>query len=151
MFVIPRGKPYSSLEKLFFPFKMTVWICVCSCLLIVVIAIVILKLTPKEKRDFVIGRNNDAPFFSLITIFLGGSTTNYQLPRRNFARTILGILLLSTLILRNAYLGNLFNFLRLQKRMEPLYYKQKIFDSDVTIFMTTILSHVDFDSPNIQR
>lgn len=139
VFAIPYGRSYSSLAKLFFPFKMTVWICVCSSLLLVITVIVVLKLFSKKKRDFVVGRNNDAPFLNLIQTCLGGTMTGYQLPRRNFARTMLGIVLLTTLILRNAYLGNLFNFLRIQKRMEPFYHIQDIFDSDVTIFIISPL------------
>lgn len=103
--------------------------------LILMIVIVILKSISKSKRDFVIGENNDAPFLNLIGTCFGGAMTEYQLPRRNFARTILGVVLLTTLVLRNAYLGNLFNFLRIQKRMQPLYYVQEIFESDFTIFI----------------
>lgn len=139
IFAIPPAKAYSSLEKLFFPFKTTVWWCICASFVVVSIIILILKSISKSKRDFVFGRNNDAPFFNLISTCLGGVITEYQLPRRNFARTIVGIVLLTTLILRNAYLGNLFNFLRMQKRMEPLYYIQDIFESDVTLFVPEVL------------
>lgn len=132
--MIPPGRPYSSLEKLFFPFRKEVWICFWSIFLAMVLWIAVVTRISKEKGYFVIGRKNDAPVLSLYAIILGGTMTAYQLPRRNFARTILGILLFSTLILRNAYLGNLFNFLRTQKRMEPLYYQQNIYDSDVPIY-----------------
>lgn len=129
--MIPPGRPYSSLEKLFFPFRMEVWICVCTFVLAMAIWIVVLKCTAKEKLYFAIGRKNDAPILSLFSIILGGSI--HHLPRRNFARSILVILLLTTLVLRNAYLGNLFNYLRTQKRVELFRYIQDVFDSDVAI------------------
>lgn len=135
LFAIPPGKPYSSLEKLLFPFKATVWMCICTSFLLMAIAIRILKLISKRKLNFVIGRNIDAPMLNLFKTCLGGTMTEFQLPKRNFARTILGIVFLTTLILRNAYLGNLFNFLRAQKRTEPLYYTRNVFDSDVEIFI----------------
>ncbi|XP_037045507.1 uncharacterized protein LOC119080945 [Bradysia coprophila] len=133
LFIVPRGKPYSSLEKLFFPFKMEVWICASLVFLVMVVAIFILKFMAKEKHDFVIGPSN-APLLNLFSIVVGGSTTTFQVPQKNFARTILAILLLTTLILRNAYLGNLFNFLRTQKRMKQLNYVQDVAESDVAIY-----------------
>lgn len=118
VFVFPPGRPYSSLAKLFFPFKSGVWICAFKSFLAMVIAILILEYISKKTCQFVIGRHNDAPVLNLLSIIVGGSTTTHQLPRRNFARTILIILLLSTLILRNAYLGNLVNFLQTPQENE---------------------------------
>lgn len=99
-----------------------------------------------------IGRNNDAPFLNLIYIGLGGAMTEYQLPRRNFARSILGILLLTTLILRNAYLGHLFNFMTTQKRMQPLYYIHDIIESNVTIFIpAAAVGSIQKQFPNVKN
>lgn len=149
VFVIPPGKPYSSLAKLFFPFKSEVWICASSTFLAMAIWILAVNRISKEKCYFVVGSNNDAPILNLLSIILGGSMTTHQLPRRNFARTILGILLLSTLILRNAYLGNLFNFLQTQRRMEPLH-NQDIYDSDVTMYVLRSTG-VIFHSSDLQN
>lgn len=148
--MIPPGKPYTSFEKLFFPYRKDVWIWICTFFLAMAIWILVLKCISKEKCYFVIGLKNDAPILNLFAIILGGSMTTSQLPRRNFARTILGIILLTTLVLRNAYLGNLFNFLRTQKRMEPLYYQRNIYDSDVTIY-TLRPTGLRFLSPNVQE
>lgn len=150
VFAIPPGKPYSSFEKLFFPFKLTVWLCICASFLSMMIAIVILNLISKKKRDFVIGQHNDAPFLNLFATCLGAGMTDYHLPRRNFGRSILGIVLLTTLILQNAYLGNLVSFLQTQMRMEPLYSVQDVYDSDFTISIGSSRTY-DYDSPNIQH
>lgn len=112
--------------------------------------ILILKFMSKKKSDFVIGCNNDAPLLNLFSLILGGSITTRQLPQGNFARTILVILIVAFLILRNAYVGNVFNFLRTQRRMEPLYYIRDIYDSDVTIYTNPSRS-LQFDSPDLEK
>lgn len=152
IFAIPPAKAYSSLEKLFFPFKMAVWIYICATFVIIMIVILFLKVMPLKKRNFVIGKQNDSPLLNVLNICFGGAITQYQLPHRNFARTILMILLLTTLVLRNAYLGNLFNFLRTRKQMEPLYYKRSIIDSDVSIFLSArYLKPFQEDFPKLQH
>lgn len=79
LFAIPPGKRYSSLEKLFFPFNITVWMYILGTFLAMAVIIVTLKLISKSKRDFVIGRNNDAPFLNLFATCLGAGMTDYHL------------------------------------------------------------------------
>lgn len=151
LYVIPPGRPYTSFEKLFFPFKMDVWIGVCSLFLFIVILTVALKSISKKKYDFVLGCNNDAPFLNIFSVVLGGSITTHQLPNRNFARSMLVILLVATLILRNAYLGCVFDFLLTQKRMEPLFYIKDIYASDVPIYSPKGRGVFNFDSENLRK
>lgn len=131
IYAIPHGKPYSSFDKLFFPFEPAIWIWISMLLLLASIVIVRLKTAPRKVRDFVVGKGNNGPFCNLIAISLGMSMT--VLPYRNFARTILTILLLATFILRNAYQGALFNFLKTQKQRPPLFRLDDIWKSDVDI------------------
>lgn len=46
--VIPRGISYSSLEKLFFPYKTTVWMCIGATFLVITTVIVVLKIISKK-------------------------------------------------------------------------------------------------------
>lgn len=136
LYAIPVGKPYDSLQKLYFPFAKNVWFCVCTLFVIAVLAIVTLKLTSRKYRNFVIGHSNDMPFFNLVNTCLGGSVPPHGVPSRNFARTIFLIWLLSTFVLRNAYQGKLFDNLRSDQRNEPLYRLKALYESNVKLYLT---------------
>lgn len=135
IFAIPRGRPYTSFEKLFLPFELSVWMCIAAATLAAIVAMGVLKLGPRHVRDFVVGRRNDGPFCNLVAIILGVGMPAHHIAYRNFARTILTVVLLATLVLRNAYQGNLFNFLRTQTQRPPLFHLQDIWDSDVDIYV----------------
>lgn len=114
LYAIPNGSPYSSLEKLVFPFRNKVWYCLCVIFLIAVVVMFILKLMPKKNREFVVGKST-SPMFNMISIFLGGAVIFYKVPVRNFARTIFLLWLFFSLIVRNAYqviknINRLFSF-----------------------------------------
>lgn len=135
LYAIPDGKPYSTLEKLYFPFDIQVWICICVLFFIAASVIIVLKILPNTFRDFSIGKSNATPFFNMINICLGGSITFHDMPLRNFARTILMIWMISTLILRNAYQGKLFDNLRGNQRMSPLYTFDRLYDSTIKLYI----------------
>lgn len=133
LFAIPAGVPFTSLEKIFFPFNMPVWVYLSILFTSAVFIVLYLKIIGKRRREFLIGKRNDAPFLNMITVFLGGVIGS--IPKRNFARTILTIWLLSSMILRNAYQGTLYSFLRGDQRNPPLYRINDIFKSNVKIYM----------------
>lgn len=135
LFAIPNGRPYTSFEKLFFPFKMSVWICICILFAIASIVIAALKLASRSKRDFFMGKSNDMPFFNMISICFGGAIPFNEIPIRNFARTILIIWLFFTLILRNAFQGKLYDNLRSSQRMAPLLNLNELYESSYTLYL----------------
>lgn len=135
MFAIPPGRPYTSLEKLLFPFKMGVWACIFALFLIAAVVIVILKLSTKRKRDFFVGNSNNMPFFNMVSHCFGGAITFTTMPVRNFARTLLMIWLLSTIVLRNAYQGKLYDNLRGNQRMPPYYMIDDLFESNLKLYL----------------
>lgn len=134
LYAIPPGRPYSSLEKLFFPFGMSVWLLIFVLFILGLITITILRILSKRAHQFVIGTTN-TPFFNMINIFLGGNVTFKTVPMRNFARTMFLIWLLSSLILRNAYQGKLFDNLRGNQRMSPLFRLDEIYESDLKLML----------------
>lgn len=135
IFAIPPGRKFSSFEKLFFPFKVIIWSCIGAIFLFAAIIIVALKLSSRKKRDFFIGKSNDMPFFNMISHCFGGNTASIGIPKRNFARTLLLIWLLSTLILRNAYQGKLFDNLRSQQRNAPHFLIDDLFQSHLKLYL----------------
>ncbi|XP_055842727.1 uncharacterized protein LOC129909678 [Episyrphus balteatus] len=90
---IPQGQPLSSFQRLTKPFKYIIWSCLCTSVL--------------KVKDFVFGPLNTIPFTNLVNVFFGGPVT--VLP---FARYILLIWLLYTMVLRNAYSGELYMMLQ---------------------------------------
>lgn len=61
-------------------------------------------------RSFVFGDRVNYPMLNMLNVMFGGAL--HILPRRNFARFLLGLFLLYTLVMRNAYTGSLYQFLR---------------------------------------
>lgn len=135
LFAIPPGKSYTSFEKLFFPFGENVWFVICGLFLSAVIIIFILKMSVRKNRDFVIGKFNNMPFFNMVDICLGGTVPMHSLPTRNFARTLVMIWLLSTLVLRNAYQGILFDNLRSHQRKMPYFHLNELYNSNLTLYL----------------
>lgn len=116
--VVPRGEPYTSLEKLTKPFRDTIWTAVLAILAMAVGVIALLQWKFNEKvQNFVFGEASASPYLNTLSVFLGGSLT--QLPTRNFARTILCCFMLYCLVVRNAYTGALYNFIRSKSLSKP--------------------------------
>lgn len=134
LFAIPPGKPYSPLAIIFFPFKYIIWICISTILLFTVLVVVALKMTAYRIRAFVLGPRNDSPIFNMLSICFGGAINH--LPKRNFARTILLIWLVMSMILTNAYQSRLYGFLRTQPHMAPLYQRSDIYSSNLKVYVT---------------
>lgn len=101
--------------------------------------ILILKLLPKNKRDFIVGRTNDMPFFNMIGISLGGSVTSYQSPVKNLARTLLLFWLVTALILRSSYEGKLFDHLCSNQRKSPFYNVKDLYESNLKLFVYPVM------------
>ncbi|XP_070496609.1 uncharacterized protein [Chironomus tepperi] len=106
MLVVPPGEEYGSLEKLFLPFEMTVWIAFYFVLITSVIFSIISFKFPRV-YEFVIGKKINQPIMNIMAIHLGVSQS--KLPSRNFSRFILLNMLIYCLILRSAYQGAFFN------------------------------------------
>lgn len=144
VYAIPQGRVYTSLEKLVFPFRYRIWIGVAVLLLSVAFLTFILKFLAKKIRDFVFGSNNSAPLLNAVNICLGNA--QYQSPRRNFARTMLLIMLFTWFVLRNAYTGTLFGFLQREQRMSPLYTMKDVSEATNNIYVRETLYQDIYDS-----
>lgn len=109
-FFIPPGDPYTQLEKMFLMFDWEVWIAIVVTLLISVVVIQITNLFSKKIQNFVYGRNIRTPTLNLQAIFLTGA--QHKVPGRNFARFLLLLFVIWSLIIRTCYQSELFKYLQ---------------------------------------
>lgn len=143
VFAIPPGKPYPALTILLYPYKYIIWSCICVIFLFTLISVVALKLTKDRTRAFFLGPKNNMPVFNMLNITFGGAI-NY-VPTRNFARFILLIWLMMSLVLRTAYQSRLYDYLRTQPHMSPLYYRHTIYSSDFQVYVTETFYQIFYD------
>lgn len=108
-----------------------------------------LKYAPKSKRTFLVGRNNQTPFLNMVNIFFGGSIV--RLPTRNFARTMFCIWILACTVIRSAYQGAIFDFIKKAKSVAPLDTVSQLVQHDYTLYMTALTLNMFKFQPDIRK
>lgn len=150
VFTIPHGPPYTPLEKLVLPFKPLVWLCVSIVTGVALILIIYLSRCSKKWQDFVFGEKNRTPFLNYINITLGGVITHE--PVRNFARFILMIWMLSSLVLRGSYTGALFSFIQSQRSAIEIDSLEKLIEYNFSIYSSKqMLRLLEIGSPHLSN
>lgn len=137
VFAIPPPKPLAMFDRLFIPFSYAVWFNISSLFIIGLVVIVMLKsmasIAP-HRRAFVVGSQSRVPFLNMINICLGGGSIA-SMSSRNFARALLMVWLLGSLVLRNAYLGSLFDVLHSGKTGRAIQTFDDLIDANYTLYM----------------
>jgi hypothetical protein len=100
-FTVPAGEPYTQLEKMFLMFDTTTWICIGATLAATLLMIQLVSFMSIEVQNFVFGRNIRTPTLNLADIFLNGGQN--RVPGRNFARFMLMLFVIWSLIIRTCY------------------------------------------------
>lgn len=141
-FVVPPGRPYTSIEKLLRPFRLDVW----YYLLALVIAMSTIKiLSLKSYRHRFIEPVSIQDF---VRIVMGIDLV--RLPKSSLSKLFLMILIFGTLIIRTIYQSSLFTFLISPKSFPPLSSIPQMVEEGFTFyFMQSMLFLVDF-IPNIR-
>ncbi|XP_070500698.1 ionotropic receptor 21a-like [Chironomus tepperi] len=133
VWIVPNGRLYTSFEKLAKPFTFLTWFCVLVILLGSFVVVFLLNLRSHSFRHFVYGRNIKTPCLNIANIFFGGSL--HALPTRNFARTLIGMFMIYSLVIRSSYQGALFNFMKGDFREEPVNDLRTMIDQDFTFYV----------------
>ncbi|CAO1398973.1 unnamed protein product [Diamesa hyperborea] len=131
--IIPRGKPFTPLEKLFRPFNTFLWICLIFTFILGACVISIINCQSAEIRNFVIGRQIKNPFMNFSIALVGGS--QHVLPKRNFSRVLLMFFLLFCLVVRSLYVGGLYIFLQSEQRTNEISTLDEINEKGFTVYM----------------
>lgn len=129
--VIPRGRPLSSLEKLFSPFDFLAWIFLLVTFFVAVLAVLIVKQMKKPVRDFVFGSNVGNAYMNMLDIFLNGSQPVE--PKRNFARTLVTLFVIFCIVIRTTYQASLFQFLQSEQRLAEIKTVDELIDKGLKI------------------
>ena len=138
--IIPRGQPFTPLEKLFRPFNTVLWICLIATFIIGVCVISIINCQSIEIRNLVIGRQIRNPFMNFTIALVGGS--QHVLPKRNFSRVLLMFFLLFCLVIRSLYVGGLYNFLQSEQSTNEISTLDEINERELTVHMHQEISNI---------
>lgn len=147
---IPGGYPLSPLQRLTKPLGYITWLCLLTCVLLGLGLIAWLQLLSGPRlRRFVLGDNNRLPGTELWSTLLGG--LHLHPPRRNFARYLLALWLLQTLVLRAAYTGELYILLQDGRVRTPLRSLSEVLERKYAFHMLPALQPVFKDIVPRQR
>lgn len=126
-FIIPSGQELSSFEKLAYPFEFSVWAMVLICFLIGFIVIFTVNCRQKVVQHFVLGPVAN-PYYNMLVALLGGAQN--VLPKTNFARFLLMMFLMYSLVMRTLYQGAFYELLRSNKHHKKLESMAEIIQKD---------------------
>ena len=133
VFVIPPGTGYGPFEKFLLPLNPGTWTLVLIFFLIACLAIFYIRRRSQVTQDFVFGRNIRHPYMNMLTAFVGG--TQKRLPTRNFARFLLMSFLLYSLVIRTAYQGAYYGFLKSNQQHDLPDTIDQMIDKDFRFYL----------------
>jgi ABC-type amino acid transport substrate-binding protein len=108
-FVVPEGRPFTSLECLLMPFAVAVWVLVIIYVFLGVFAVQLLKRGERVKA-FEVERRMDSPTMTMVAILMGISLRTVS--SRNFNRFMLMNFILFWFVMRTVYLGSMYGFVQ---------------------------------------
>lgn len=132
VFVIPPGDLYTPFEKMWMMFDFEVWMAIAVTLSIALGVIQIVNLCSSKIQNFVFGRNIRTPTLNLQATFLAGG--QFKVPGRNFARFLLMLFIIWSMIIRTCYQSELFKHLQADTRKPRIKRMQELFDNNFTFY-----------------
>lgn len=148
-FITPPGHPYSSIEKLLWPFQSTVWFLILS---IIVATFILLKIMHIIKH-----KNYTSQFITYYTgldflrFYLGLDVSrNYEQYIPVITKLFFILIAFSTIILRNMYQGSLFKYLTLSRNYSSINTIQDMINANLTFYIDEQKSFVLDVIPEIQ-
>lgn len=116
--VLALWQPWTSFEIIAYPFDVHIWIVLLVLLIFLLGSPHILEYFQIKILKFIYGFSS-ASFINTQIIAITLGQTVHSLPLRNFARYILFMWILLTMVLRSIYQGSLYDFLTSQKALAP--------------------------------
>jgi len=145
MFLIPLGELYSDAAKLFMPLELEVWIAAIVTILIALLVIQIINRMSQQVQNLVYGRNVTTPTLNIMIAFVGGG--QMRLPDKNFARFLLMLFIMFSLIIRTCHQSKYFEYLQADFIKHEIQTSDELIERNYTIYVP-----LDFEKlGNIQR
>ena len=140
--IIPPGRTYTSFEKLLRPFDITVWIPIAIVFVVACTTITFIKFSSKNIRNLVFGPENQSPYLNLFQLYVEQSM--HVLPKTWFARSLLMMLILYSLVLRTVYQGELIKNMQSDDRKAPVSSISEMMEKNFSFYMSiTALEHAE--------
>lgn len=142
VYAIPKGRPYTPFEKLFFPMDTLVWALLGVFFAFALILLIWLREKLPAIRNIIVGlvAPHKAPILNMVNIFFGGPLL--FVPQTKTALQLVMIWVIATLVLRTAYQGLLFNMLQSDMTYPPPDTLEDIRKSDLNIYTTTTFFNI---------
>lgn len=137
-YVVPPGKPLSDMERMFAAFDDETWVAIGVTFAICFVVIQIINLMSTRVQNFVFGQQIRTPTLNIISIFLTGGQP--RTPGRNFARFLLTLFTVWSLIFRTCYQSMMFRNLNSDMRHPRVKTYKELVDKNFTL-----LDHVYHD------
>lgn len=118
VFIVPPGRELTAFEKLVFPFDLQIWALILTCFTVGILVIFTIKYRFQSSENFVFGAGVNHPYFNMFIAFIGGMQK--VLPKTNFARFLLTIFLLYSLVIRTLYQASFYKFLQSNKHSKEI-------------------------------
>lgn len=131
--VVPPPPELTPFVKLFYPFDALAWLALLAFLFAACTFILILKRFSTNSYNFVVGRKLRHPILNLVAGLSGESQP--ALPTGTFARCILGMFLLFSLVIRTMYIGKLFFFMKSNVRAKALVTMDEFYDNGYNFYV----------------
>lgn len=131
--VVPPPPELTPLMKLFYPFETVAWLALLGFLFSACAFILILEHFSAKWFTFVLGRNMRHPLLNLVAEFSGAPQP--KLPTGTFARCILAMFLLFSLVVRTMYTGKLFFIMKSQVRAKVLETMDEFYDAGYKFYV----------------
>ncbi|KAH8421508.1 hypothetical protein KR009_010116 [Drosophila setifemur] len=146
---IPSGGSMTPMQRLKRPFRYIIWSCILVSLSFGLLVILLLRIAPVPGlRHLVMGRHNRVPCMGMWYSLLNGPAMHN--PGRNFARFLLVVWLVQTLVLRAAYTGQLYLLLQDVQMKAPLTQLSEVLERGYEFHIMSALQTVFRDSlPNV--
>lgn len=132
VFHVPPGRKFTAFEKLFYPFTPGAWILVILSFCFGAIVVRLVKFCPRSAQIFVLGTKTQHPVLNMVTGFIG--QTQGILPKRNFARFLLAMFLMYSLVVRSLYQGSFIRLLQSNSRHKEMQTINEIIQGDYTFY-----------------
>lgn len=138
--MIPPGREFTTFEKLIYPFSLKLWILILTCSVFGCVVILIIKRHSSVVQNFVFGDDVKYPILNMFIGFIGG--TQHLLPKRNFARFLLIMLLIYSLVIRTLYQGSYYQLLQSNKHQKEVQSIDEMISKDFKFYVHDVMAHI---------